>query len=130
MAQTTSALTPRGIGQIAITVRDIERATAWYRDVLGLQFLFSAPPGLAFFDCGGLRLMLSEPETPNTGTASSVIYYRVEDIVASHREMTARGVVFEDEPHLIVKMNDVELWLVSLKDPEGNRLALMCEKKV
>ncbi len=130
MTQTTSAPAPKGIGQIAITVRDIERATAWYRDVLGLQFLFSAPPGLAFFDCGGLRLMLSEPETLDTGTASSVIYYRVDDITASHREMIGRGAVFEDEPHLIVKMDDVELWLVSLKDPEGNLLALMCEKKV
>ncbi len=130
MTQHGSASPPNGIGQIAITVCDIERATAWYRDVLGLRFLFSAAPGLAFFDCGGLRLMLSEPETPGTGTASSVIYYRVDDIMASHREMVARGVLFEDEPHLIVKMDDVELWLVSLKDPEGNLLALMCEKKV
>ena len=127
--ETNRAAVTAGIGQIAISVRDVERATAWYRDVLGLRFLFTAPPGLAFFDCGGVRLMLASGDAAEPGL-SSVIYYRVDDIKSTYAEMSARGVVFEDSPHLITRMGDVELWMTFLRDPEENRLALMCEQKV
>lgn len=121
---------PGSSGQIAVNVRHVARATAWYRDVLGLRFLFTAPPGLAFFDCGGVRLMLSTPEPGQADACSSVIYYRVDDIRSTHSAMLERGVKFEDAPHIIARMGDVELWMAFLKDPEGNLLALMCEKKV
>ena len=120
---------PTGIGQIAIVVSDAARATAWYREVLGLRYLFAAPPGLAFFDCGGVRLMLATGEAAAPGS-SSVIYYRVDDISAAYTEMSARGVAFEDSPHLITRMGDVELWMTFLRDPDANLLALMCEVKV
>ncbi|MDQ6737432.1 MAG: VOC family protein [Gemmatimonadota bacterium] len=118
-----------GIGQIALVVSDVDRATAWYRDVLGLRFLFSAPPGLAFFDCGGVRLMLASGESAAPGS-SSVVYYKVEDINATHADLSARGADFEDSPHLITRMGDVELWMTFLRDPDANLLALMCEVKV
>lgn len=118
------------VGQIAINVRDVDRATAFYRDVLGLKFLFAAPPGLAFFDCGGVRLMLTTAETAEHDRPASVIYYAVPDIAEAYRAMSERGVRFEDEPHVIARMGDVELWMVFLKDPDHNLLALMCELKV
>ena len=127
--ETNRAGLTAGIGQIAITVRDIERATAWYRDVFGLRFLFTAPPGLAFFDCGGVRLMLASTDAADAGL-SSVIYYKVDDINSAYAEMSARGVLFEDSPHLITRMGDVELWMTFLRDPEQNLLALMCELEV
>ena len=118
------------VGQIAISVRDVDRATAFYRDVLGLKFLFAAPPGLAFFDCGGVRLMLTTAEAPGDGLPASIIYYAVPDVAEAYRAMSERGVRFEDEPHVIARMGDIELWMVFLKDPDGNDLALMCELKV
>ena len=118
------------VGQIAINVRDVDRATAFYRDVLGLKFLFAAPPGMAFFDCGGVRLMLTTAETAEHDRPASVIYYAVPDIAEAYRAMSERGVRFEDEPHVIARMGDVELWMVFLKDPDHNLLALMCELKV
>src|SRR5277367_2308011 len=91
------------IGQIAITVHDVERATAFYRDKLGLPLLFTAGK-LAFFDCGGVRLMLSPPEKPEFDHPSSILYFSVPDIMAAHREMLAGGAHVEDEPHLVAKM--------------------------
>jgi len=125
------ASTPTGaidrVGQIAINVHDVERATSFYRDVLGLKFLFAAPPGLAFFDCGGTRLMLTTPESPEHDHRSSVIYYVVPDIAEAYSAMTERGVTFEDKPHVVARLKDVEIWMAFLKDPDGNLLALMCE---
>lgn len=118
------------VGQIAINVHDIERATAFYRDVLGLKFLFAAPPGLAFFDCGGVRLMLTTPELPEHDHVSSVIYYVVPDIAAAYASIVARGVTFEGEPHVVARMPGIEIWMAFLKDPDGNLLALMCDVKV
>lgn len=117
------------IGQIAMTVKDVERAVAFYRDTLGLPFLFKAPPGLAFFDCGGVRLMLSRPEKPEHDHPGSVLYFVVDDIDAMHRGLVERGVTFEGGPHLIAKMPDHELWMAFFHDNEGNMLALMCEKR-
>lgn len=117
------------IGQIAITVADLPRSVEFYRDALGLPLLFEAPPGLAFFDCGGIRLMLSRPEGEFTPGASSVLYFRVTDIEAVARAMKARKVSFVDEPHFIAKMPDHELWMCFFRDPDGHTLALMEEKR-
>ena len=114
------------IGQIAVPVRDIAKSVAFYRDVLGMRFLFEFP-NLAFFDCGGVRLLLDKPETAEFENHSSVIYYKVDDIRASHASLVARGVEFIDEPHLIARMPDHELWMSFFRDPDRNVLALMCE---
>ena len=114
------------IGQIAINVGDVARAVQFYRDTLGLRFLFEVPK-LAFFDCGGVRLMLSLPESKEFDHPGSVLYYKVADINASHAALKARGVEFIDEPHLIARMPDHDLWMVFLHDTEGNTLALMSE---
>jgi len=114
------------IGQIGINVKDLDRAVAFYRDVLGMRPLFQVPR-LAFFDCGGIRLMLSPAETAEFDHAGSVIYYRVDDINASHAELKRRGVTLEGEPHLIARMPDHELWMAFCRDTEGNVLALMSE---
>jgi methylmalonyl-CoA/ethylmalonyl-CoA epimerase len=115
------------IGQIALTVRDLERAVAFYRDVLRLPFLFRTP-SLAFFDCAGTRLMLSEPESGGAaGGQASILYFVVPDLAAAYDDLRARGVQFRDAPHLIARMPDHELWMAFLADSEDNTLALMCE---
>jgi methylmalonyl-CoA/ethylmalonyl-CoA epimerase len=115
------------IGQIAINVHDLDRAVEFYRDALGMRFLFQAPPSLAFFDCGGVRIMLSPAERPEFDHPGSVLYYKVDDINAAVETLKSRGVTFDDEPHLIAKMPDHDLWMAFFKDSEGNTLALMCE---
>jgi catechol 2,3-dioxygenase-like lactoylglutathione lyase family enzyme len=125
----TSATLPIGIsklGQVAINVHDVDRATAFYRDTLGLRLLFTAG-ALAFFDCGGVRLMLSRPEKPEFDHPSSTLYFTVPDIASAHRQMLSRGVHFEDAPHLIAKMPTHDLWMAFFRDPEQNLMALMCE---
>jgi methylmalonyl-CoA/ethylmalonyl-CoA epimerase len=114
------------IGQIAIPVRDVERAVAFYRDTLGMRLLFQAPPGLAFFDLDGVRLMLDGPAAAQAGN-SSVIYYNVPDLDAAFRTLSERGVVFVREPHLVARLPDHELWMAFLRDPDENLLALMSE---
>jgi len=115
------------LGQIAINAHDVDRAAAFYQDALGLKLLFKAPPGLAFFDCGGVRLMLTRPEKPEFDHPSSVLYFAVPDIQAAHATMKAKGVKFEDQPHLIAKMPDHDLWMTFFHDSEGNLLGLMSE---
>jgi len=112
------------IGQIAIIVKDVARATGFYRDQLGMKYLFAAG-NLAFFDCGGIRLMLDQPQKPEAGT--SILYFRVAEIHQAHQQMKARGVEFVDQPHRIAKMPDHELWMTFFRDSEGNLLALMSE---
>ncbi len=114
------------IGQIAIPVTDIERAILFYRDTLGMRFLFQAPPGLAFFDLNGVRLMLDSPANAQAGNAS-VIYYKVPDLQAAFATLSKRGVQFEAAPHLIAKLPDHELWMAFFRDPDKNLLALMSE---
>lgn len=114
------------IGQIAVRARDLDRAVAFYRDTLKMPFLFRVP-GLAFFDCAGIRLSLSTPEGPDFDHPSSVIYYKVDDLTATYSALVARGVQFIDEPHLIARMPDHELWMAFFRDSEGNVLALMSE---
>lgn len=128
----TAATLPIGIsrlGQIAINVYDLDRATAFYRDILGLPLLFTAGT-LAFFDCSGVRLMLSRPEKPEFDHPSSILYFTVPDIVSAHRQMLSSGVHFEDAPHLIAKMPTHDLWMTHFHDTEKNLLALMCEMKM
>jgi methylmalonyl-CoA/ethylmalonyl-CoA epimerase len=115
------------IGQIAVPVADVGRAIAFYRDVLGMRFLFQAPPGLGFFDCAGVRLMLDAPAKAQGNACSSVIYYKVPDLQAAFETLTARGVAFEAKPHLIAKLPDHELWMAFFRDPDENLLALMSE---
>jgi methylmalonyl-CoA/ethylmalonyl-CoA epimerase len=116
------------IGQIAIRVHDVDRAVKFYRDVLGAPFLFQFP-GLAFFGFGGVRLMLSRAENPEFDHPASTIYYKVSDIDAAFAALKAKGAEFIDSPHLIAKMPDHDLWMVFLKDSEGNVLGLMDEKR-
>ena len=114
------------VGQIAVPVADIERAVRFYRDTLGMRFLFQAPPGLGFFDLNGIRLMLDEPARAQAGN-SSVIYYKVGNIEAAFATLLDRGVHFERPPHLIAKMPDHDLWMAFLRDPDNNLIALMSE---
>lgn len=117
------------LGQVSMRARDLPRAVAFYRDVLGVPFLFEAPPRLAFFDCAGVRLMLSTPE-PGFDHPGSVLYFTVEDIRATHASLVTKGVKFSGEPHLIAKLPDREVWMAFFEDSEGNTLALMSEPKV
>ena len=114
------------IGQIAIPVTDIDRAVAFYRDVLGMKFLFQAPPGLGFFDCGGVRMMLDLPAKEQAGRGG-VIYYQVPDLPAAFETLSARGATVVAKPHLIARMPDHELWMAFFKDPDANPFALMAE---
>jgi methylmalonyl-CoA/ethylmalonyl-CoA epimerase len=115
------------LGQIAINVKDVERAAAFYQDVLGLKLLFKAPPGLAFFDCGGVRLMLDRGEKPEFDHPSSVLYFAVPDIQSAYSKLKDRGVHVEDDPHVIAKMPTHDLWMTFFRDSENNLLALMSE---
>ncbi len=114
-----------GIGQIAITVKQLDRAVEFYRDVLGLAFLFESG-SMAFFDCGGTRLMLGPADNADS-TWSSIIYYKTENIQRSAELLAVRGVRFESQPRLIAKMSDHQLWMAFFRDSEGNLAALMSE---
>lgn len=115
------------IGQIAINAHDVERAAAFYQETLGLKLLFQAGPGLAFFDCGGVRLMLTRPEKPEFDHPGSILYFAVPDIQGAHATMKDKGVRFEDEPHLVARMPDHDLWMVFFRDSEENLMGLMSE---
>src|SRR5687767_1092263 len=114
------------IGQIAINAKDIGRALRFYRDTLGMRFLFEVP-NLAFFDCGGVRLMLGSAESKAFDHPGSVLYYKVNDINATYESLKKKGVEFTDQPHLIAKLEHHDLWMVFFRDTEGNTLALMSE---
>lgn len=114
------------IGQIAVNVHDLGRATAFYRDTLGMRLLFEVPK-MAFFDCDGVRLMLGVPERPEFDHPASVLYYKVGDIQSAHQALVSRNVAFESAPHLIARLPDHDLWMAFFHDPEGNMLALMSE---
>ena len=114
------------IGQIAIRAKDIGRAVQFYRETLGMRFLFEVP-NLAFFDCGGVRLMLSTTELDEFDHPASTLYYKVADINASYEALRKRSVEFIDKPHLIAQLQDHDLWMVFFRDTEGNVLALMSE---
>ena len=112
------------IGQIAINVDDLDLTVEFYRDTLGMKFLFQVP-SMAFFDCAGVRLLINEVD--HWQHPSSIVYYKVDDILSAHEALLARGVTFTDDPHLVAKMSDHDLWMAFFKDPAGNVLALMSE---
>ena len=112
------------IGQIALSVQDLDRATAFYRDTLGLTHLFTAPPGMAFFDCGGVRLLLGKQELSPT---PFVMYYQVPDLTRAHEAITARGAAVLTAPHRVARLPDHDLWLGEYRDSEGHTFALMHE---
>ena len=114
------------IGQIAINVKELDRAVAFYRDTLGMRYLFPIP-NAAFFDCGGVRLMLGRAETPELDHPASIVYYQVDDIGATCATLAAAGVAFEHPPRMIARMPDHELWMAFFHDSEGNVLGLMSE---
>jgi methylmalonyl-CoA/ethylmalonyl-CoA epimerase len=115
------------IGQISVNVKDLDRAIAFYRDILGMTFLFQAPPNMAFFDCGGIRIMLGIADRPDLDHPASIIYYKVDDIERIYETFKARGVEFIVKPHLVAPMPTYDLWLADFKDSEGNFVALMSE---
>jgi methylmalonyl-CoA/ethylmalonyl-CoA epimerase len=118
---------PARIGQIAVPVVDLDRAVDFYARILGLPLLFRAPPGLAFFDCGGVRLMLSRPEGPDAPPRASVIYYVVADLASAYTALVARGVDFVSAPHRVARLPDHDLWMAFCRDSEENLLGLMSE---
>ena len=115
-----------GLGQISIIAHDLPRATAFYRDVLGLPLLFTAG-GMAFFDCGGVRLMLGPASAPELDHPSSILYFRVPDVDAAHRHLVGMGVKIEAPPRLIARMPTYDLWMVGFRDSEDNIMQLMSE---
>jgi catechol 2,3-dioxygenase-like lactoylglutathione lyase family enzyme len=114
------------IGQIAVQADDIDASVAFYRDALGLPFIAQFPPGLAFFDCDGTRLMISAVEEGDAGT--STLYFNVPDIQAAYKALETRGVELEGEPHVVHSSGDYELWMAFFRDPSGNLMAIMDER--
>jgi methylmalonyl-CoA/ethylmalonyl-CoA epimerase len=118
---------PTHLAQVAIPVHDVERAKRFYGEMMGLTHLFDAPPGLSFFQCGETRLMLSQPEGPETA-GSSILYYAVPDARDAQRGMAQAGIVFEQEAHCIARVAGKDIWLAVCRDSEGNLLGLMSEE--
>lgn len=118
------------IEQVAIPVRDLARATAFYRELLGMKLLFEVPPQLAFFDCDGVRLALSIASDPMYEPPGSIVYYRVADIDIAHAELERRGVEFLRGPHLVARLDAIEVWMAFFEDTEGNTLAITSERPV
>lgn len=114
------------IGQIAINVRDVPKSVAFYRDVLGMPLLFELPT-MGFLDCGGIRLMLAKPESPELAHPASIIYYQVDDIQQTYENLCQQGVEFVSPPRLVAPMSDHDLWMAFFRDPDQNTLALMSE---
>jgi catechol 2,3-dioxygenase-like lactoylglutathione lyase family enzyme len=116
------------IAQIALSVQDVSRSTKFYRDKLRLPFLFDAP-GLAFFQCGDIMLMLSRPSAPEFDHPSGVLYFQVDDITAAHQALLERGVPFIDAPHVVHRAPEMELWMAFFRDPDSNVLAIRMVRK-
>jgi len=115
------------IGQLLIPVTDLERAIAYYRDTLGLPFLFAAAPQMSFFQSGDVRLLVGVAPPSHAGLRGSTIYFRVADISAVHGTLVGKGVRFSADPHVVHRTPTMELWLAEFEDPDGNHLALMSE---
>src|SRR5438132_14199195 len=128
MNETATGIGISRLGQIAVNAHDSGRATEFYRDVLGLPLLFTAG-NLAFFDCGGVRLMLTPPEKPEFDHPSSILYFKVDDIQAAFGRLVQKGVKAEDKPHIVARMPDHERWLAAFRDSEGHLMSLMSEAR-
>jgi predicted enzyme related to lactoylglutathione lyase len=115
------------IGQLLVPVDDFEGGVAFYRDALGLPFLFSAPPQMAFFDCGGIRLLVGVMPPGEKAQRGSTIYFQVAEVQAVYAELRSKGVAFRAAPHVVHRTPQLELWLAEFTDPYGNQLALMSE---
>ena len=122
-------LAASSIGQIAVVAHDVDRALAFYRDALGLPFLFQFP-GLAFVRAGEVRLMISKPDAPEHDHPGSILYFTVADIEAVCATLADRGVRFRDQPHVVHRAPTYELWMAFFEDTERNLLAVMEEKAV
>lgn len=120
------AFTLNRLGQVSLTVDDVDVAEQFYAEILGLRKLYRFGD-LVFFDCAGVRLFITKPETEDFSPASSILYFRTPDINSSVQEMAARGVSFINEPHVVAEMEDHDLWMAFFTDPAGNTLALMHE---
>lgn len=118
------------IGQLLIPVEEFDKGVAFYRDVLGIPFLFAAPPQMAFFDCGGVRLLVGVMEAGQTAQRGATIYFQVDDIRAVHASLGEKSVSFRAAPHVVHRTPKSELWLAEFTDPDGNQLALMSEVTV
>jgi methylmalonyl-CoA/ethylmalonyl-CoA epimerase len=128
---TSSSATPAQvhldeIGQIAVTVSDLARSKDFYQNVLGLKFLFDAG-NMSFFQCGAIRFAIGASTNPPSSHAGTILYFRVADIHATHALLAAKGVEFIQNPHLVAKMPDHDLWMAFLRDPDANPIGLMCE---
>lgn len=121
----TSEFGLSSIGQIAVNARDLERAVAFYRDKLRMKLLFTVPPKMAFFDCDGIRLMLSLPDKPEFDHPGSILYFDVADIQQAHKSLVDRGVQFTEEPNFVANMGSYDLWIGFFRDSEDNTLAIM-----
>ncbi len=121
-------LSDASIAQLLIPVDDFDKGVAFYRDVLGFQFLFSAPPQMAFFLCGSVRLLVGVMAPGQVPQRGSAIYFQVKDIKGVSTSLKAKGVVFNQEPHVVHRTDTSVLWLAQFTDPDGNQLALMCEE--
>jgi catechol 2,3-dioxygenase-like lactoylglutathione lyase family enzyme len=130
MSETQAGFGLSAIGQIAVNVHDLDRAVAFYRDVLGMKFLFQAPPNLAFFSCGDVRIMLDVAQEKEFDHRASILYYRVDDVGEGYRIPSSRGVKFMGEPHVIHRTETYELWMAFFRDPDENVLALMAEVSI
>ncbi|HUF72219.1 MAG TPA: VOC family protein [Gammaproteobacteria bacterium] len=118
-----------GIRQIAVTVSDVEQALEFYRDLLGLEFLFAPNADLAFVQAGDVRIMLSTPQGAGSVGANSILYFQIEDIEAAFGDFVARGAREERAPALAAQMPDHELWVGFLRDPDGNLVGVLEEKR-
>ena len=124
---TASTIQISAIGQIGVPVHDLDKSTAFYRDILGMKFIFQVPNMMSFFDCGGIRIMLAIPTSSEYDHPSSIIYYRVDDIHSTFATLKERGVHFIQNPHSIGQMGNVDVWMAFFKDVDSNTLAIMSD---
>lgn len=127
MANGVQDLSQATVAQLLIPVEELDRSVVFYRDTLGIPFLFTAPPQMSFFQCGNVRLLVGVPEPAQPRGRGSMMYFKVADIHGVFAELKKRGVPFGAEPHIVHRATDYDLWLVEFKDPDGNPLALMSE---
>ncbi|MEB2280512.1 VOC family protein [Lysinibacillus xylanilyticus] len=119
----------QSVGQIGIPVKELDRAIHFYKEKLGLSLLFNTD-SMAFFDCNGLRLLLTLPEKDEFIFSSSIIYFQVENLTMTYEDLVNKNVTFINEPHVVAKMEQTETWMVFFKDTEDNTHAFMSEVQV